>query len=200
MPDWSFFESHAKEEWAVIYGAPVASLILVALAVITTGTILNLYYSERFKTTGLLCQFHKDRAEAFESKESHSKQPLIVAQATPTALVSYPDVSGLWRRTTDDHLKLEIKQTGFRIDSRFVGDLGHVHVLVGNYSEAKRKFVCVTTRTRSDGSGATEMYGSLEPLGSDTFEAEVIGTDGKGELPANYSEISTFRKILLPSV
>jgi hypothetical protein len=196
-PAIQFLKDYAKEEWHVIYGAPVASAILAVLAGGSVWIYLSHHYRERFEVFEQRIKLFKEQAEVLKNRSEVIGAKLIEYPPQPAVSVTsntVPNITGKWSRL--DGAIVEVVQTGLDIDASLGGDIPHS--AKGNYEVDAKKFLLKTTRTNPrlpEGKQTTVMDEEWTLIDENLLIYNAKGTDGKSELPASYREVGILTKL-----
>jgi hypothetical protein len=97
-----------------------------------------------------------------------------------------PNIEGAMQRSSDN-LVIYWTQRGCNIRSN-APTKGVDHIVKGHWTGDH--FSVTTTRRNLQNGCTTQMYGNLYKLDDSQLRTEVYGTDGRCDLPANYTESS----------
>ena len=103
-----------------------------------------------------------------------------------------PEVAGVWQRTTDG-LVLQLKQEGCSIAGT-AKNATFDHVTTGSFDRSTKEFAVETKRRNNPQECTTQMYGAIR-LASESLIVDVVGTDGRCDLPPNFKESSEWVKL-----
>jgi hypothetical protein len=99
-----------------------------------------------------------------------------------------PNIAGAFQRS-NDNLIIYWEQDGCNISSSAPSKIFD-HVIKGRWTG--NNFSVTTTRRNIKDGCTTQMYGRLYKLENSQIRTEVYGTDGRCDLPANYTENSVW--------
>lgn len=120
------------------------------------------------------------------------RQAILTVYITAAFASECPDISGTW--LSSDNSPITITQSGCSIGSHFGGN-NHDHELGGAFNKPASFRYSVVRAERGGKKCKTVMDGMfIVAEDAQTMRSEIIGTDGKCDLGANFKETLYWRK------